>query len=173
MSPRTPLGLNAALLGSDPRLAQARAARERPLPERVIQFGEGNFLRGFADWMLERMNQRGLFQGRAVLVQPIASGSCELINRQDGLYTVLLRGKRDKAMAESTVYANQIAKEENEKALEAVRASGKTAIHTPTAEEKAAFKKAFMPVHKKMESRIGAELIQSIYKETGFDPAKL
>jgi len=76
-------------------------------------------------------------------------------------------------MAESTVYANQIAKEENDKALEGVRASGKTEIHTPTAEEKAAFKKAFVPVHKKMESRIGADLIQSIYKETGFDPAKL
>ena len=84
-----------------------------------------------------------------------------------------IRTQLDKAMVESTVYANQIAKEENDKSLEAVRASGKTEIHTPTAEEKAAFKKAFMPVHKKMESRIGADLIQSIYKETGFDPAKL
>jgi len=84
-----------------------------------------------------------------------------------------VRTQLDKAMVESTVYANQIAKEENDKSLEAVRASGKTEIHTPTAEEKAAFKKAFAPVHKKMESRIGAELIQSIYKETGFDPAKL
>ena len=84
-----------------------------------------------------------------------------------------VRTQLDKAMKESTVYANQIAKEENDKALEAVRASGKTEIHTPTAEEKAAFKKALLPVHKKMESRIGAELIQSIYKETGFDPAAL
>jgi C4-dicarboxylate-binding protein DctP len=84
-----------------------------------------------------------------------------------------VRTQLDKAMAESTVYANQIAKEENDKSLAAVRASGKTEIHTPSAEEKAAFKKAFAPVHKKMESRIGAELIQSIYKETGFDPAKL
>lgn len=84
-----------------------------------------------------------------------------------------VRTQLDKAMKESTVYANQIAKEENDKALEAVRASGKTEIHTPTAEEKAAFKKAFAPVHKKMESRIGKELIESIYKETGFDPAKL
>ena len=84
-----------------------------------------------------------------------------------------IRTQLDKAMVESTVYANQIAKEENDKSLAAVRASGKTEIHTPTAEEMAAFKKAFVPVHKKMESRIGAELIQSIYKETGFDPAKL
>ena len=84
-----------------------------------------------------------------------------------------VRTELDKAMKESTVYANQIAKEENDKALEAVRASGKTETYTPTAAEKAAFKKALLPVHKKMESRIGAELIQSIYKETGFDPAKL
>lgn len=84
-----------------------------------------------------------------------------------------VRTQLDKALAESTAYANQIAKEENDKSLEAVRASGKTEIYTPTAEEKAAFKKAFMPVHKKMESRIGADLIQSIYKETVFDPAKL
>ena len=84
-----------------------------------------------------------------------------------------VRTQLDKALAESTAYANQIAKEENDKSLEAVRASGKTEIYAPTAEEKAAFKKAFMPVHKKMESRIGADLIQSIYKETGFDPSKL
>ncbi|MEZ5608977.1 MAG: TRAP transporter substrate-binding protein [Rhodocyclaceae bacterium] len=84
-----------------------------------------------------------------------------------------VRTQLDKAMAESTDYANQIAKEENDKALEGVRASGKTEIYTPTAEEKAAFMKALAPVHKKMESRIGADLIQSIYKETGFDPSKL
>ena len=84
-----------------------------------------------------------------------------------------VRTELERAMKESTVYANKIAKEENDKALEAVRASGKTEIHTQTAAERAAFKKALLPVHKKMESRIGAELIQSIYKETGFDPAAL
>ncbi len=83
-----------------------------------------------------------------------------------------VRTQLDKAMQESTTYANQIAKEENDKALEGVRASGKTEIHTPTDAEKAAFKKGLAPVHKKMESRIGADLIQSIYKETGFDPSK-
>ena len=84
-----------------------------------------------------------------------------------------VRTQLDKAIKESTDYANKIAKEENDKSLEAVRASGKTAIHTPSAEEKAAFKKALVPVHQKMESRIGKDLIQSIYTETGFDPAKL
>jgi hypothetical protein len=39
-------------------------------PERVIQFGEGNFLRAFVDWMIHRMNKSGVFQGRVVVVQP-------------------------------------------------------------------------------------------------------
>lgn len=84
-----------------------------------------------------------------------------------------VRGQLDQAMKESTDYANKIAQEENDRSLDIVRKSGKTAIHTPSAEEKQAFKRALVPVHKKMESRIGADLIQSIYKETGFDPAKL
>ena len=84
-----------------------------------------------------------------------------------------VRSQLDKALAESTDYANQIAKEENDKSLAAVRASGKTEIYTPTAEEKAAFKKALVPVHKKMESRVGAATIKSIYEATGFDPSKL
>lgn len=79
-------------LARNPRLSESWDARERALPERVLQFGEGNFLRAFVDWMLERMNRRGLFNGRAVLVQPIAEGRAESINRQNGLYTVLLRG---------------------------------------------------------------------------------
>lgn len=62
------------------------------LPERVIQFGEGNFLRAFVDWMIHRLNRQGLFNGRIVLVQPIAEGLADTINEQDGLYTLLLRG---------------------------------------------------------------------------------
>jgi tagaturonate reductase len=69
--------------------------RPEQLPERVLQFGEGNFLRAFVDWMIDSMNARGLFRGRAVLVQPISSGLGDTINAQDGLYTVLLRGNQD------------------------------------------------------------------------------
>lgn len=65
------------------------------LPERVIQFGEGNFLRAFVDWMFDKMNKNGLFNGRVVLVQPIAEGLADMINEQDGLYTLLLRGLQD------------------------------------------------------------------------------
>jgi len=65
------------------------------LPERVIQFGEGNFLRAFVDWMFHLLNKNQLFNGRVVLVQPIAEGLADKINEQDGLYTLLLRGLQD------------------------------------------------------------------------------
>jgi len=84
-----------------------------------------------------------------------------------------VRPQLEKAMKESTEFADKIAKEENDKALEAVRASGKTSVYKPTDAEKMAMKKAMIPVHKKMEPRIGAEIIQEIYKETNFDPSKL
>ncbi|HRD35554.1 MAG TPA: TRAP transporter substrate-binding protein [Rhodocyclaceae bacterium] len=83
-----------------------------------------------------------------------------------------VRAQLDKAMVEATDYANQIALEENEKSLEAVRAAGKTEIRALSDAERAAFIKALLPVHKKMESRVGAATIQSIYEATGFDPSK-
>jgi len=61
-------------------------------PERVIQFGEGNFLRGFVDWMIECANQKGVFDGSVVVVQPIPQGTVPLLNQQDGLYTLVSRG---------------------------------------------------------------------------------
>lgn len=63
-----------------------------PMPERVLQFGEGNFLRSFADWMIDAMNTRDLFGGRVVVVQPIEHGLVDVLNEQDGLYTLILRG---------------------------------------------------------------------------------
>lgn len=74
------------------------------------------------------------------------------------------------AMADATKYANSIAKKENDDALDAVRKSGKTEILTPTAEQKAAMKKALVSVHKENESRVGRDTLAEVYKETGFQP---
>ncbi len=70
------------------------------LPEKVIQFGEGNFLRAFVDWMIDRLNQHQLFNGRVVVVQPISNGLIDCLNEQDGLYTLLLRGIEKGRVAE-------------------------------------------------------------------------
>jgi len=81
-----------------------------------------------------------------------------------------VRAGLEAAMVEATKYANQIAKEENDQALEKVKASGKTQVYVPTAQEKAAWKKALVGVHKEMEGRIGKDTIQAVYNETGFKP---
>jgi C4-dicarboxylate-binding protein DctP len=84
-----------------------------------------------------------------------------------------VRVQLETAMKESTVFANKIAKEENDGALEGVKKSGKTTVYVPTKDERMAFKKAMAPVHAKMADRVGKDLLQSIYKETGFDPNTL
>ena len=61
-------------------------------PERVIQFGEGGFLRGFVDWMLHRINKSSDFNGSVVVVQPIEAGLCDMLSEQDCVYTHLCRG---------------------------------------------------------------------------------
>ena len=61
-------------------------------PEKVMQFGEGNFLRAFVDDFIDIANEKAGFNGKVALVQPIAQGLTELINKQEGLYTLYLRG---------------------------------------------------------------------------------
>ena len=64
-------------------------------PEKVMQFGEGNFLRAFVDYWFDVSNERVGWNGKCVLVQPIAPGLATLINEQEGLYTLYLRGREN------------------------------------------------------------------------------
>jgi tagaturonate reductase len=61
-------------------------------PERIIQFGEGGFLRGFVDWMIQKMNDNGSYSGNVVVVQPIKDGMCDLLTSQNCCYTHIIRG---------------------------------------------------------------------------------
>ena len=61
-------------------------------PERIIQFGEGNFLRGFVDWIISNMNEKTDFNSSVVVVQPIDKGMVDALNAQDCLYHVNLQG---------------------------------------------------------------------------------
>ena len=60
--------------------------------EKVIQFGEGGFLRGFVDWMLQKVNETTDFDGQVVVVQPIEQGMCDMLSAQDCVYTHVCRG---------------------------------------------------------------------------------
>ena len=64
-------------------------------PEKVLQFGEGNFLRAFVNYWFDVSNEKAGWNGKCVLVQPIAPGLAKLINQQEGLYTLYLRGREN------------------------------------------------------------------------------
>lgn len=67
-----------------------------------LQFGEGNFMRGFVDWQLQQLNNQGLYQGNVAIVQPLAHGLSDKLAEQDQLYTVLLQGLIDGKVIDTT-----------------------------------------------------------------------
>lgn len=81
------------------------------LPEKIIQFGEGNFLRGFVDWMVQECNRQGLFNGRIVAIQPTPHGKVvPKLNAQDGLYTLVLRGIENDTVVDRTEVISSISR---------------------------------------------------------------
>lgn len=73
-------------------------------PEKILQFGEGNFLRAFVDWQIDKMNKEADFNGSIVVVAPTKRGKVEKLNEQDGLYTLYLQGiKNGEPVREHTV----------------------------------------------------------------------
>ena len=72
------------------------------LPEKVLQFGTGVLLRGLPDYFIDKANRNGIFNGRVVVVKSTASGGMDAFDKQDGLYTILVRGIEDgKAVSET------------------------------------------------------------------------
>ncbi len=69
--------------------------KKQSRPIRIVQFGEGNFLRAFADYMIDIANEKGVFDGAIAIVKPKAGGSVARFREQDCLYTVILRGKEN------------------------------------------------------------------------------
>lgn len=80
------------------------------MKETVIQFGEGNFLRGFFDYFLHKMNEKGLYEGKAVVVQPRAGGKCALLNAQNGKYNLYLRGIKDGEIVKEYTFVESISR---------------------------------------------------------------
>lgn len=81
-----------------------------------------------------------------------------------------VRRQLERAMREASAYANRIAHEENERALAALRVAGTTEIIELDAATRDMFRRVLLPVHSQMAPRIGADLIEAIYRETGFAP---
>ncbi|MBQ9015026.1 MAG: tagaturonate reductase [Firmicutes bacterium] len=85
-------------------IQQAAGTDHGRYPERILQFGEGNFLRAFADWMIDDLNEKGLYRGSICLCQPIPGNEKlrGILNEQDGDYTVIMRGMNDEGSAAET-----------------------------------------------------------------------
>lgn len=83
---------------------------KKSYPEKIIQFGEGNFLRAFANWITDTMNKQDIFNGSSVVVQPIQYGMVKELNSQNGLYTLYLRGIKDKKAVSEHVVIESISR---------------------------------------------------------------
>ena len=75
---------------------------------KVIQFGEGGFLRGFSDWMFQKINDKGLSDIEVTVVQPIATGFCDVLKEQGYKYTHLIRGAEGVEKTEVTCIKDSV-----------------------------------------------------------------
>ncbi|MDR1763419.1 MAG: altronate oxidoreductase, partial [Dysgonamonadaceae bacterium] len=80
------------------------------LPVKILQFGEGNFLRAFVDWMLHKANEAGVMNHGVAAVQPIAQGMADALNKQDCLYHVYLEGIKDKQPVKEVTLVKSLVK---------------------------------------------------------------
>lgn len=80
------------------------------MKETVIQFGEGNFLRGFFDYFLDVINKKELYEGKAVVIQPRAGGKCALLSEQNSKYNLYLRGIQNGEIKKEHIYVESISR---------------------------------------------------------------
>jgi tagaturonate reductase len=86
------------------RLNRNSWKESKKYPVKVLQFGEGNFLRAFVNWQIDKMNKEADFNGGVVVAQPIEFGLTDKLNEQEGLYTLFLQGiKNEEAVREHSV----------------------------------------------------------------------
>ena len=94
------LALNRSNLAEGKLKVEASAASTLK-PVRILQIGDGNFLRAFVDWMVDVTNGAGLFNGEVIMAQPLERGIADLMKAQDNLFTVLLRGVQNGEQVQS------------------------------------------------------------------------
>ncbi|MEW5799914.1 MAG: tagaturonate reductase [Bacteroidota bacterium] len=92
--------LSKQFIARHPTLPGVTIGSINQMPERVLQFGEGNFLRAFVDWQFNELIKQGKFNGRVVVVQPLESGMVDQLTKQDSLYTLVQRGYQDGTLVE-------------------------------------------------------------------------
>ena len=74
------------------KLGKELKIEKKNYPIKIVQFGEGNFLRAFVDWMINELNENNLFLGSVMIIQPIEYGLVDILNDQNSMYTLIQRG---------------------------------------------------------------------------------
>ena len=97
------LPLNRSNLAAGQFKVPASATSNKP-SLRILQIGDGNFLRAFVDWMIDITNGAGHMQAEVIMVQPLERGIAELMQAQDHLFTVLLRGVQNGQEVQSKLW---------------------------------------------------------------------
>lgn len=92
-------------------ICESAHCADRPI--KIVQFGEGNFLRAFADWMIDIANEKGVFNGSIAIIKPTARGNLQRFEKQDNLYTVCLRGKQNGTVCDEARIITSISKSIN------------------------------------------------------------
>src|SRR6478735_5103090 len=80
------------------------------LPEKVLQFGTGVLLRGLPDYFIDKANRQGIFNGRIVVVKSTSGGDAAAFEKQDGLYTLCIRGLEDGKTVSKNIICSAISR---------------------------------------------------------------
>ena len=80
------------------------------LPERVLQFGTGSLLRGLPDYLIDKANRQGIFNGRIVVIKSTDLGDSVAFDKQDNLYTLCIRGVEDGQNIEENIICSAISR---------------------------------------------------------------
>ncbi len=151
---------------------------EKDLPEKAVQFGEGNFLRTYINWMIQKMNKQQLFNGRLVAIQPTPHGKVvPKLNAQDGLYTTILQGiengkEKQEVEVNSTISRSINPYEDWDALLKLAEEPSIEFIFSNTTEAGLAYKKEEFPVNESPLSFPGkvAALLYRRFVYTDGDP---
>jgi len=95
------------------KLNRKTAFADQSRPVKILQFGEGNFLRAFVDWMVDILNEKTNFNGAVEIFQPISNGMARALSAQDGLYHVVLKGIQQGNISSETRLITSVAKAAN------------------------------------------------------------
>ncbi len=91
-------------------LNRTTSNKTQKAPERIIQFGGGNFLRAFTDWMIDILNKETDFNGSVVIVKPTEKGDYDALKKQEGLFHVAIDGVREDALVSKVVLVESVSR---------------------------------------------------------------